>query len=368
MTSKANVVKLSEVASTIKGYKVKLNQINYDGEGYPYIRGYKALGYLYTAPISRYTKHSTRIVEKDTIIISSRGTIGFINLTHVKSALSYGFIGINSKFIPNVLFKYVVEFNLPQLNLVGSGTTFDEINDSHVNDMKLYLPEDFYQGGKSLQVLRNIELLIENNMKLNDNLLNQIKLIYNMWFNQLEFPNENDKPYKSSGGKLEWNELLEREIPKGWKVENLKTNQLCSIIKSGVRPFEKKTFYPTKSVQGCSIVDLGEQILFSDIKKYSMANMKPTQNSVWFSILKDSKKYLFLNQAMIDVIENSILSDGMFGFQCTESSFEYLASYILDPWFEFKKSYLSHGTRFQRINTEDLKQLYILIPDSKTLE
>ena len=47
------------------------------------------------------------------------------------------------------------------------------------------------------------------------------KLIYDYWFVQFDFPNENGKPYKSSGGKMVYNEALKREIPEGWEVKKL---------------------------------------------------------------------------------------------------------------------------------------------------
>lgn len=56
---------------------------------------------------------------------------------------------------------------------------------------------------------------------INDNLAAMIKTIYEYWFIQFEFPDENGKPYKSSGGKMVWNEQLKREIPDSWRTEKL---------------------------------------------------------------------------------------------------------------------------------------------------
>ncbi|WP_312090643.1 hypothetical protein [Chryseobacterium sp.] len=53
---------------------------------------------------------------------------------------------------------------------------------------------------------------------INDNLERMAKTLYDYWFVQFDFPEENGKPYKSSGGKMIWNEVLKREIPEGWKV------------------------------------------------------------------------------------------------------------------------------------------------------
>ena len=56
---------------------------------------------------------------------------------------------------------------------------------------------------------------------MNAKLEQMAKRLYDHWFVQFDFPNENGKPYKSSGGKMVWNETLKREIPEGWEVKRL---------------------------------------------------------------------------------------------------------------------------------------------------
>lgn len=58
-------------------------------------------------------------------------------------------------------------------------------------------------------------------MPINDNLEAMAKQLYDYWFVQFDFPNEEGKPYKSSGGAMVWNEKLKREIPQGWNVVNI---------------------------------------------------------------------------------------------------------------------------------------------------
>lgn len=67
------------------------------------------------------------------------------------------------------------------------------------------------------ECLKILDSKIENNNKINNELESMAKTIYDYWFLQFEFPNEDGKPYKSSGGKMVWNEELKREIPAGWK-------------------------------------------------------------------------------------------------------------------------------------------------------
>ena len=66
-------------------------------------------------------------------------------------------------------------------------------------------------------------------MPLNDNLEAMAKQLYDYWFVQFDFPNEDGKPYKSSGGAMVWNEKLKREIPQGWKV--LSVNDIATNVR-----------------------------------------------------------------------------------------------------------------------------------------
>ena len=79
-------------------------------------------------------------------------------------------------------------------------------------------------------VLSNIDSKIELNRAINQNLEAMAKQLYDYWFVQFDFPDENGRPYKSSGGKMVWNEKLKREIPKGW---NNCTLQEFLTIKNG---------------------------------------------------------------------------------------------------------------------------------------
>ena len=72
------------------------------------------------------------------------------------------------------------------------------------------------------QIISNINTKIELNKKISRELEAMAKELYDYWFVQFDFPNEQGKPYKSSGGKMVWNETLKREIPEGWGICKLK--------------------------------------------------------------------------------------------------------------------------------------------------
>ena len=72
-------------------------------------------------------------------------------------------------------------------------------------------------------IFSSIDQKIALNRAINDNLEAMAKQLYDYWFVQFDFPNEEGKPYKSSGGKMVWNDKLKREIPEGWEVKTIGT-------------------------------------------------------------------------------------------------------------------------------------------------
>ncbi len=251
-----------------------------------------------------------------------------------------------------------------QLEYIASGTRQRNISPVDVYDVEVFVPDIEIQR-KIGKCLYDIERKVNTNNKINDNLEQQAKLLYNYWFTQFDFPDENGKPYHSSGGKMVWNDTLKRNIPDGWKVQSVVSNCLYSIIKPGVELFDTKTYLATADIKGTSI-STGAIVNYEG--RESRANMQPSVNSVWFAKMKNSIKHLYLNKEMQPVISSSILSTGFCGLQCEETSFEYIASYIANPYFEIHKDMLAHGATQEAVNNDDLAGVHIIIPNETILQ
>ena len=104
-------------------------------------------------------------------------------------------------------------------NASGSGQRYTLSNDT-ISNIPVLLPsiEEQHTIGK---LLADLDRKIELNKQINDNLEAMAKQLYDYWFVQFDFPNEEGKPYKSSGGAMVWNDKLKREIPKGWHCGTL---------------------------------------------------------------------------------------------------------------------------------------------------
>ena len=84
--------------------------------------------------------------------------------------------------------------------------------------MPTFSPTDEEKIGN---LIVNLNKKVANSIAINHNLEAMAKQLYDYWFVQFDFPNAEGKPYKSSGGKMVWNEKLKREIPEGWCVSTI---------------------------------------------------------------------------------------------------------------------------------------------------
>lgn len=105
---------------------------------------------------------------------------------------------------------------------IASVTRIPILSKSVFEEVLVPLPEKKQQDNV-VNILLRIDKKIALNEQINDNLEQQAKLLYDYWFTQFDFPDENGKPYCSSGGKMVWNEQLKRNIPENWAVVPLST-------------------------------------------------------------------------------------------------------------------------------------------------
>lgn len=243
------------------------------------------------------------------------------------------------------------------------GTNMPNLNTDILSDVPIAYPL-LEEQRKIVQVLNSFDEKIALNSKINDNLEQQLMLLYDYWFIQFDFPDNDGNPYQTSGGKMVWNDTLKRNIPENWKVQSVISNCLSSIIKPGVEIFNTKTYLATADVKGTSI-STGTIVDYDG--RESRANMQPSINSVWFAKMKNSIKHLYLNKEMQPIISSSILSTGFCGLQCNEISFEYIASYVSNAYFEIHKDMLAHGATQEAVNNDDLAGVHIIIPEAIVL-
>ena len=155
------------------------------------------------------------LYERPSVLLPRKGTLSNIQFADspfwTVDTLYYTEID-NHLADPYYLYYYLKQLDLTQLN---SGTGVPSMTFDSYYNIKVNLPNIHEQRavGRFLSVLDD---KIQLNKRINDNLEVMAKQLYDYWFVQFDFPNEEGKPYKSSGGAMVWNEKLKRMIPQGW--------------------------------------------------------------------------------------------------------------------------------------------------------
>ena len=124
----------------------------------------------------------------------------------------------NEELLDKKFAYYLISSNMvkQQLSAAAQQTKIRHTSPDKIKDCTVWLPS-LAEQKQIGQLLFDIDRKIEINRAINHNLEAMAKQLYDYWFVQFDFPDENGKPYKSSGGKMVWNEKLKREIPQGWK-------------------------------------------------------------------------------------------------------------------------------------------------------
>jgi type I restriction enzyme S subunit len=118
---------------------------------------------------------------------------------------------------PYYLYRYLSRLDL---SVLDSGTGVPSMTFDSYYNIKVMLPDIEIQN-RVARFLQCIDANIETRNSINRNLEAMAKQLYDYWFVQFDFPDENGRPYKSSGGNMVWNEKLKREIPEGWHCGSL---------------------------------------------------------------------------------------------------------------------------------------------------
>ena len=125
---------------------------------------------------------------------------------------------------------YLLSTMKPYFQKIAGSTTTPILPKSVFEEIEIHLPDIKIQKDV-VSILYALDRKIELNKQINDNLEAMAKQLYDYWFVQFDFPNEEGKPYKSSGGAMVWNEKLKRKIPKAWYADNI--CKIANILSGG---------------------------------------------------------------------------------------------------------------------------------------
>lgn len=218
--------KISDIAETGSGGTPLSTCKNfYEGGDIPWINSGEVGQYSINRTDNYITelglkKSSAKIFPSGSILIALYGaTAGRTSYLEIDASTNQAVCaimpnkGYDAKFI-----KYYLDAIYMYLVGISTGSARDNLNQNVILELEIPFPNNATQQSIS-KVLSDLDDKIELNNKINKELESMAKTLYDYWFVQFDFPNEEGKPYKSSGGKMVYKEELKREIPEGWEVK-----------------------------------------------------------------------------------------------------------------------------------------------------
>ena len=210
------------------------------------------------------------------------------------------------------------------------------------------------------EIFSALDKKIELNRRINQNLEAMAKQFYDYWFVQFDFPNEEGKPYKSSGGKMVWNEKLKRNIPVGWHCGNLFE---IAVFTNGLacqkfRPKDDEVPLPVIKIRE---MHDGISVDTEEVTSNIPESVKVYNGDVLFSWSASLEVMLWayglggLNQHIFKVTSANDFPKSFYYFQ------------LLDYVDVFKKMAEARKTTMGHITQDHLQQSTIAIPDNKDI-
>ena len=311
-------------------------------------------------------------LEKDDVLISTVGTIG--NLAIADEVSYYEFnrdVGIfkcnKEKLIPEYLY-YFLSTNAQQKRMmkIAKGVTQKHLYISDLEEIDIDIP-NVQEQSKAIHLLKRMDGKIGLNKKVISNLESMSKTLYDYWFVQFDFPNDNGHPYKTSGGKMEWNEILSREIPTGWEVGQV--SDLGEVVAGGTPSTEYPEYFASDGIAWITPKDMslldGKYIFHgaTDISeeglKNSSAKLMPAGSVVYTTRAPIGYVAIAGNDVCTNQGFKSVVPKKEFG-----TEFVYYTLKSLEVHFKN----VGNGSTFSEVSKETFSTVPICIPEREVIK
>ena len=241
-----------------------------------------------------------------------------------------------------------------QLSAAAQQTKIRHTSPDKIKDCVVWIP-DLKEQKHIASILSDLDDKIALNRAINQNLEALAKQLYDYWFVQFDFPNEEDKPYKSSGGAFVWNEKLKRDIPASWKT--VVVDDVAEVF-NGATPStgdEKNYGGDVVWITPKDLSDQKQKFVYGSCSTHMLPiNTVLMSSRAPIGLLAIAKKELCTNQGF----KSFVPKDGRIA--------TYLYYYLQ---FHIKQiEQLGTGTTFKEVSREDVLKFPILKPSDTILD
>ena len=365
-------IKLGDVFRTSSGATPLTTELSYyEGGNIPWINsGELASPYIYSTSnyITQkgFDNSSTEIYPKGTILVAMYGaTAGKASMLKITACTNQAICAIlpNDDYCPEFI-KYNIDTLYEHLVGLSSGSARDNLSQAGLKELKLVLPKTKKEQENLIAVLSLLDSKIELNKQINDNLEAMAKQLYDYWFVQFDFPNEEGRPYKSSGGAMVWNEKLKRKIPSCFEV--VKMRNLCNF-RNGINYSKDEIgnnyqIVNVRNISSSRILLDGEDFDVITVPTSKAENyvLKPEDIIIARSGCPGSTRLLLLPA-------NTLFCGFIICCSPYNSSMRNYLTYCLKQ-LEGTNATTSGGSILQNVSQDTLKGLHIIVPEKQIID
>jgi type I restriction enzyme S subunit len=316
---------------------------------------------------------NTKFLQIGDIIISARGTVGALAQIGKPMCFNQSCFGIRGKKdkVANDYLFYALRNYVKNIVKRSQGSVFDTINLASFDLMELNIHTALPTQKSIAKVLSDLDAKIELNNKINRELEAMAKTLYNYWFVQFDFPNEEGKPHKSSGGKMVYNAELKREIPEGWVAGSF--GDYCPS--TGGFAF-KSSWWTDKGVSVVKIKDIQEDysIDISQLAKVDLSDKKVDDKfkAKPGDVLIAMTGATIGKYAIVPITDSPVYVNQRVGYFNLGSNptkkLPYLINSLSQKYFREVVFSIAGGAAQPNISNEQINSIPLLIPDKSVIE
>ena len=216
-----------------------------------------------------------------------------------------------------------------------------------------------------IRILLNIDQKIQINNQINQELEAMAKTLYDYWFVQFDFPDQNGKPYKSSGGKMVYNPELKREIPEGWGVA--KVEDIAQTGSGGTPKSTNVSYYSNGEIPWINSGELEQTVITS------------TSNFITEEGLNNSSAKLFPSGTILVAMYGATAGKVSFltfeastnqaicAIMLTDIRMRYYLKNVIEDLYQYLVK-LSTGSARDNLSQDMIKNIKVVIPSNDILD
>ena len=225
---------------------------------------------------------------------------------------------------------------------------------------------------KIAKVLLVLDKKIKLNSEVNDNLAQQLRLLYDYWFTQFDFPDESGKPYRSSGGQMVWSDDAKKEIPASWN--STKMSDAIEGIRTGLNPRDNFKlgsgtikYITVKNLRSDGILDFSG---CDTIDETARAIVHRRSDVCTGDILFASIAPLGRCHLVQELPQDWDINESVFSIRCNKATVtpEYLYMHLQSEAFVKESTACSTGSVFKGIRINTLLDSRMLLPPMQVVD